>query len=312
LEAEDFPVEDVSEYLRDPTVTVWVDFASPTPADLATLSEELGLHELAVEDAIHRNQRPKLDYYDNHCLLTAYSAHLDNSTADLVSRELAAFLTERALVTVHDHDSFDIDAVVRRWDAKADLAKSGVGFLVHGVLDYIVDGYFAAVQTIDEWVEEHEDQIFEDRPHFAELQRRSLLLRKSLVHLRRVVLPMRDVVGTLISREQRLVDDTMRPYYQDVQDHVIRACEWTESLRELISSNREAQLNLQSFQLNDTMKKLTSWAAIIAVPTAITGFYGQNVPFPGFQATWGFWTSLAAILVISLILYRAFKKRDWL
>jgi magnesium transporter len=312
LQAENFPVADVSEYLADPATTVWLDFCAPTADDLAAIGEELGLHELAVEDAINRRQRPKVDDYDTHSLLTAYSAHLDAETGELTACELTAFITDQAMVTVHQSEQFDIDDVVHRWDSATELTKSGVGFLLHGLLDYIVDGHFDAVQLLDEWTEDLEEGVFGERPKFADLQRRSLQLRKSLLRLRRIVLPMRDVVTTVMSPKMTLVDDALRPYYQDVYDHVLRACEWTESLREMIGSIRETQLNLQSYQLNDIMKKLTSWAAIIAVPTAITGFYGQNVPFPGFQSEWGFVASLLAIVSISGFLYRSFKKRNWL
>jgi magnesium transporter len=312
LEAENFPVDDVSEYLADPSATVWLDFCAPTAADLASIAEELGLHELAVEGAVHRNQRAKVDCFDTHSLLTAYSVHLDDRSGNLSSCELSAFITDRALVTVRKNEQFDIDAVLQRWDSSNGLAKSGVGFLLHGLLDYIVDGHFDAAQIMDDQIEQLEDLVFDERPQHARLQRRSLQLRKSLVHLRRVVLPMREVVNTLMRRDVTLVDDTMTPYYQDVYDHVLRASEWTESLRDLITTIRETQLNLQSFQLNTIMKKVTGWAAIIAVPTAITGFYGQNVPYPGFQSAWGFWLSTFAIFVISGALYLAFRKRDWL
>ncbi|MCI2417331.1 magnesium transporter CorA family protein [Saccharopolyspora sp. K220] len=312
LESENFPVDDVSEHLADPSATVWLDFCGPSAADLAAIADELGLHEIAVEGAVHQNQRAKVDCFDTHALLTAYSVHLDGRTGTLASCELSAFITDRALVTVRKNERFDIDAVVQRWDSASALAKSGVGFLVHGLLDYVVDGHFEAAQIMDEQIEELEDLVFDERPQHARLQRRSLHLRKSLVHLRRVVLPMREVVNTLMRRDLALVDDAMTPYYQDVYDHVLRASEWTESLRDLITTIRETQLNLQSYQLNTIMKKVTGWAAIIAVPTAITGFYGQNVPYPGFQSIWGFWASTVMIFVISGALYLSFRKRDWL
>jgi magnesium transporter len=312
LEAENFPVDDVSDHLADSTAMVWLDFCAPTAADLAAIREELGLHELAVEDAVHHNQRAKVDRYDGYCLLSAYCVRVDDATGDLTSGELTAFITDQALVTVRKNNSFDIDAVLRRWDDSVELAKSGVGYLVHGLLDYIVDGHFETAQMIDDQADALEALVFDDRPQFAELQRRSLQLRKNLVQLRRLVLPMRDVVGTLMSRDRHLVDDVLAPYYQDVYDHVLRTSEWTESLRDVITTIRDTLLNLQSYQLNTIMKKLTGWAAIIAVPTAITGFYGQNVPYPGFQVAWGFWASTIAIVVIVGALYIMFRKRDWL
>lgn len=313
LEAENFPLEDVSEHLRDPSAVVWVDLLTPTQSDLAAIIDELSLHELAVEDALaDRHQRPKLDRYDGHCFLTAYAVRLDPATGVLDAGELSAFVTDRALVTVRDDGWFDIGDVLARWDGAAELAKSGVGFLLHGLLDHVVDGHFAAVQTMDEQIEELEDLVFTDRVDHTDLQRRSLRLRKSLTKLRRVVLPMREVVNALMRRDLHLVDEAVLPYFQDVYDHVLRVSEWTESLRELVATIRETQLNIQGNRLNGIMKKVTSWAAIIAVPTAITGFYGQNVPYPGSEQPWGFWVSTAAILLLSGVLYLLFKRRDWL
>ncbi|MDT7802194.1 MAG: magnesium transporter [Actinomycetota bacterium] len=312
LEAEGFPVAEVSDHLTDPAATVWLDFCSPTESDLAAISEELGLHALAVEDAVHEHQRAKLDRYDSHALLTAYSAVLDETTGTLVVSELAAFITAQALVTVRKDENFAIDDVTARWDSGGELAKNGVGFLVHGLLDYIVDGHFEVVQSLDEQIEQLEDLVFDERPHYADMQRRSFALRKSLVQVRRVVLPMREVVNALMRRDLRIADGEMQPYFQDVYDHVLRASEWTESLRDLVTTIRETQLNIQGNRLNTIMKKVTSWAAIIAIPTAVTGFYGQNVPYPGFQSVAGFWTSTLVIIVLSAGLYASFKKRDWL
>jgi magnesium transporter len=312
LQAENFPVEDISEYLPDTSATVWLDMCEPSEDDLATISEELGLHRLAVEDAVHEHQRPKVDRYRTHSFLTAYAVRLDPATSVLSSSELAAFITDRALVTVRKNEDFDIAAVVERWDSAPELAKGGVGFLVHGLLDYIVDGYFEAVQVLDDQIEELEDLVFADRVDHKAMQRRSLALRKSLVNLRRVVLPMREVVNSLMRRDFCLADDALVPYYQDVYDHVLRASEWTESLRDLVTTIRETQLTIQSNRLNTIMKKVTSWAAIIAVPTAVTGFYGQNVPYPGFGQQIGFWTSTVVTVTLSVTLYVVFRRRGWL
>ncbi|MFL6127282.1 magnesium transporter CorA family protein [Actinophytocola sp.] len=308
LEAEDFPPEKTSDYLRDEGLTVWLDFGSPTEADLALVADELGLHELAVEDALQSRQRPKLDEYDTHSYLTAYSVTLERDSLQLTKAELGVFITERAIVTVRPGDRFDIDAVVRRWDALAHLAKNGVGFLVHGLIDYVVDSQFDVIESLDEHVEQLEELIFEEGPARRGMLRRALALRRSLGVLRHVSVPMREVVSTLVRR----ADAPMTPYFQDIYDHVLRVTEWTDSLRDLIATFRETQLSLQSNRLNLIMKKVTGWAAVIAVPTAITGYYGQNIPFPGFGQPWGFWMSTATILLIGGGLYLLFKRRDWL
>ena len=130
--------------------------------------------------------------------------------------------------------------------------------------------------------------------------------------MRRVVLPMREVVNSLLRRDLHVVDEAMQPYFQDVYDHVLRETEWTESLRDLVTTILETHLTLQSNRLNVITKKVTGWAAIIAVPTAITGFYGQNVPFPEFGKPLGFWTSTLVIVVLSTVLYWAFRRNDWI
>ena len=312
LELEGFPVADISDYVNDEGVTVWLDLRDPDRDDMGVLSEEFGLHPLAVEDAIYERQRPKLDRYRSHLFMTAYAAKLDTDTGQLATSELAAFITQRALITVRKDDGLDIGAVVDRWDATSDLAKFGVAYLLHGLLDYIVDGHFEAVQSLDDAVEEVEDALFSDVPRGMAVQRRSFELRKSLVLLRRVVIPMREVVNTLMRRDLHVVGEELMPYYQDVYDHVLRATEWTESLRDLVTTILETNLTIQGNRMNIITKKVTSWAAIIAVPTFITGFYGMNVPYPGFSKEVGFVISAAVMLISGVVLYTVFRRKDWL
>jgi magnesium transporter len=310
LVLRDFPVADISEHIATDGCTVWADFISPTEQDLATIEEELGLHALAVEDAVHDSQRPKLDRYDTHLFLAAYGVGLDLETGELETREVKAFITPHALITVHGPE-FDMKEVVGRWDNDPDLGQHGVAFLLWGLLDVIVDTHFSTVQQLDAEIELLEDALFDDIPRDKEVQKRSFELRKSLVLLRRVVLPMREVVNTVLRRDLDTLDVAMTPYFQDVYDHVLRATEWTDSLRDLVTTILETNISIQGNRMNLIMKKVTSWAAIIAVPTAITGFFGQNLQFAGFGTVWGAWLSLVLIVVVSGALYLSFKKRDW-
>src|SRR5581483_3382469 len=160
---------------------------------------------------------------------------------------------------------------------------------------------------------ELQDLLFsEDRKQIHAVQRGTFEVRRDLVVLRRIVLPMREVINSVMRSDLHVVSEPMAPYYQDVYDHVLRVTEWTESLRDLVTSILETNITIQGNRMNLIMKKVTSWAAIIAVPTAITGFYGQNIPFPGFQAHWGFWFSSALIVVMSTLLYIVFRRSDWL
>lgn len=309
---EGFSLDDVSEHLASGSALVWVDLDGSDIDRLADVAEELGLHSLAVEDATSGRQRPKLHHYATHDFLTAYAVRLDVRTGTLSTAEIAAFITPHALVTVRQDEAFPIDDLVARLDGAADLTRYGAGALLHGLLDLLVDGHFDAVQALDEEIESLEDLLFDDRPRATDVQRRSFELRKSLVRLRRVVLPMREVVNTLMRRDLHLVHEEMQPYFQDLYDHVLRATEWTESLRDLVATIVETHLTIQGNRLNVITKKVTSWAAIIAVPTAVTGYYGQNLPYPGFDRHSGFVTSSVLIVALSAALYLVFRRKDWL
>jgi magnesium transporter len=313
LVSEGFPVAEISDHLdADESAIVWLDLRNPDRRDLAVLSEEFGLHSLAIEDAVAPHERPKINRYEDYLFLTAYGARFDADRGELRTSEIATFITRRALITVRKDDGLDVGAVVSRWDASADLAKDGVGYLVHGLLDYIVDGHFEAVQSMDDQVELLEDQLFADVPQDMTVQRSSFQLRKSLVLLRRVVLPMREIVNTMMRRDLHVITDDLMPYYQDVYDHVLRAAEWTDSLRDLVNSILETNLTIQGNRMNTISKQVTGWAAIIAVPTFITGFYGMNVPYPGFGRAAGFSIALGIMLVSMGILYVVFRRRSWL
>jgi magnesium transporter len=311
LDLEDFPVEDISEYLPESDTVVWLDLCAPTDRDFAMIEEEFGLHELAVEDARHEHQRPKLDRYPTHCFLSMYA--ICGGSGPLATSALSVFVTRNALITVRADDRFDIGEVVERWDDSSELAEHGVGFLLHGLIDVLVDGHFDAVQELDDRIEELEEQLFSDGPREGrDVERRSYALRKSLVRLRRVALPMREMVNTLIRRDLGLVSDPLIPYYQDVYDHVLRVAEWTDSLRDMVGSVMETNLTIQGNRMNLIMKRMSGWASIVAVPTAVTGFYGQNVPYPGFGTHWGFVLSCLITVGIAVALYFAFRRRDWL
>jgi magnesium transporter len=310
---EDFPLDVISDHVAEEGTVLWADLCLPRDRDeLKKVAAELGLHALAVEDAVDAHQRPKLDHYATHEFFNGYAVELDTSSGRLKSCDVAAFVTSKALVTVRQEAGFDIGPVVARWDENAELTRHGIGALVHGLVDYLVDGHFEAVQSLDDELEKLEDLLFDDRPHDKAVQRRSFELRKSLVLMRRVILPMREVVNSLMRRDDDIVNDELEPYFLDVYDHVQRVTEWTESLRDLVTTILETNLTIQGNRLNVITKKVTSWAAIIAVPTAITGFYGQNVPYPGFGKPTGFITSSVMIVALSSLLYWAFRRRDWL
>jgi magnesium transporter len=312
LEAEGFPVADVSEYLAEPDTVVWVDFCGPSKEQLHELSGELGLHELAVEDALSRHQRPKLDRYATHLFLSCHAVRVDVEEATLVETEIDSFVNERWLITVRKDDAFPIEPVLQRWDRSPDLAVHGVSFLLYGLLDVVVDGYFEAVQTFDDYYDDVSEGIFSERPLDPAQQRHWFEMRRAMVRLHRLVVPMREAISSLMRREHSAVAEELYPYFQDVYDHVLRVSESTDSLRDLVSTIVETNLSLRDYRQNQIVKKVSSWAAIIAVPALITGYYGMNVPYPGFARTWGVVASTAIMVVASAGLYLLFRRRDWL
>ncbi|TCO48887.1 magnesium transporter CorA family protein [Actinocrispum wychmicini] len=312
LVAEDFPDEDLARYLDDPDAVVWVDLAQPSGDDLAMLADKLGLHDLAVRDAVRAHQRPRLNHYQGHALVITYVAVVNPKSGVLHAHELAIFVTEHALITVRKDDGIDPGQFTDRWDNQSELAGSGVGFLLYGVLDEVVNAHLDALQVLDDHAESLEEAVFTESPTSTTMQRRMLRMHKSLGQLRRKVVPMEPVLNSLMRRDTTVYDQRMVPYYQDALDHVLYAADQIESLRDLIATIRDTQLNLQGNRLNLIMKKVTSWAAIIAVPTLITGFYGQNLPLPGVNTPWGAWVSTVSLVLVSVLLYGSFKRKDWL
>jgi magnesium transporter len=321
--AEGFALEEVSDHLAEEGALVWVDLCNPSTEVLDQLAEELSLDPHAVEDSIaSTSERAKATRHATHTFVTVYAARLETSDhtgrgllqSRLETSRVSSFVLANGVVTVRRDDRFDMDLVVQRWRDNADLLEYGSGALLHGLLDVIVDGHFDTIQLMDDAIEALEDELFDDRANVRELQQRTYRLRKELVELRRVVLPMREVVNTVM--RHRADSDgrasELDGWYTDLYDHVLRASEWTESLRDMVTTVFETNIALQDARLNVVMKKLTGWAAIIAVPTAVTGWFGMNVAYPGIGRVSGFIASTVVISTLALVLYMTFKRRNWI
>lgn len=215
-----------------------------------------------------------------------YSCHVrqcevDLEKAQLIETEIDSFVGDRWLVTVRENDDFNTNRVLERWDCSAYLARYGVGFLLYGLLDVVVDGYFSAIETFDDYYEDIGDQIFASRPLELSQERHWFDVRRAMVRYHRVAVPMREIVSELMRGWQSAVPETLYSYYQDVYDHTLRVSEASDLLRDLMATIVETNISLRGYPQSQIVKKVGSWAAIIAVPTLITGYYGMNVPFPG-------------------------------
>jgi magnesium transporter len=237
---------------------------------------------------------------------------LDRDTWELIDLEVDAFVGDRWFITVREDDRFPMETVRQRWDRSSELAVHGVSFLLYGLLDVVIDGYFDGVRAFDEYYDEISESIFDEQPLDATKQRDWFNMRRALVKFNRLVAPTRETVSALLRREQTVVVEDLYPYYQDVYDHVLRVSEATDSLRDLVATIVETNLSLRDYRQNQIVKKVSSWAAIIAVPAAITGYYGMNVPYPGSGDQWGFILSSVLLVVASFSLYLLFRWRNWL
>jgi magnesium transporter len=312
LEAADFPVADVSEYLDAPDTVVWVDFCAPSKEQLHELAGELRLHELAVEDALGPHQRPKVDYYATHLFLSCHAVRVDSERGSLDETEIDAFVNPRWLVTVRKDEGVSMEPVKERWDRSSDLARYGVSFLLYGLLDVVVDDYFDAVQSFDDYYDTVSEGLFAGTPLEPSQQRHWFNMRRALVRFHRLVVPMREALSSLMRRDHGAVAEELYPYYQDVYDHTLRASEATDSLRDLVNTIVETNLSLQDYRQNLIVKKVSSWAAIVAVPAFLTGYFGMNVPYPGSGETSGVIASTLLIVVLSGGLYWLFRRVNWL
>jgi magnesium transporter len=305
----DFDVARVSDLIAEDGTVVWIDYTDPTAEDLADVEEELGVHALAAEDALEAGQRPKLDRYRDGLFLVAYDAVTSGRT--LATHEVKAFVTRDALVTMHGAD-FDMAEVERRWDDNADLAEHGVPYLTWGLLDVLVDHAADTVEHLEDRIEALDDDLFAEHTREHHVQKRSFAIRKQLGVVRRLVVPMEDVLASMTRGDAEQVTDGIRPYFRDVADHLSSIAASVDALRDAVSNVLDTNLNLASNRQNLVMKKVTSWAAIIAIPTAITGFFGMNTKLPGGSSWSGLALSVGLIVAASLVLYRVFKSRDWL
>lgn len=308
---EDVTLAEVSTQLDLPDTVAWIDFLEPSEEQLSDLARTLVLHELAVADTSSR-QRPKLARYATHLFLSCHAARVDAGTGTLELAEVSVLFSRRWLVTVRKDPAFRIEAILERWDRSPDLAVNGVGYLLYGLLDVVVDGYFDVTEALDEFYERVGEGMFTDQRLGPDRQREWFVMTRTLSHLHRLVVPMREVSGSLVRREHSFATDELVPYFQDVHDHVVGVIDDLNSLRQVAATIMDTDVNLRDHRQNVVMKQVSSWAAIIAIPTLVTGFYGMNVPYPGSGEGVGVVTATGVMIIACLALYHVFRRNSWL
>ena len=301
------PPEELSE-LRDRPC--WLDISDPKSHDFELAAKELNLHPLAVEDAQQRHERPKIDQYDDHYFIVFYA--LEEPSPGVVREvEISIFMSQNALVTVHEGDFTARAAVEKRF---RDGKLQTTGLLLHALLDTVVDQYFKIVDALGDRVELLESMVVGgEAPDYDTSIRELFVLKRDLVRIRHLIAPERDVLTVLVRGDIRELRETgRRAYFQDVYDHISRVTDEIDTFRELTSNVIDAHLASVSNRLNEVVKVLTSMATVLLVLTVVTGFFGQNWKFIPYDSEPLFFASLIFMAALAAGTAYYFRRKGWL
>jgi magnesium transporter len=298
---------------------VWIGLVEPTADEFDLIAEGFDLPELAIEDAIRAHQRPKLERYGGVTFAVVKPVHYVDHVEVVEVSELAIFLGDRFVIVVR-HGDTTIPALVRTsLEADPEMLQHGPPAVLHGILDKAVDQYLDVTAAIDEDLDEIEDQVFGDDPG-SDHAERIYKLKREVQQFRRAVVPLVQPLTRLAEDEVPCIPAYSRPYFRDVEDHALRAAELIEAADALLTGVMQADLaqvtveqNRVTVQQNADMRKISAWAAIALVPTAIAGLYGMNFDdMPALHTRFGFWVVVAGIGAVCVVLYRAFRRNRWL
>ncbi len=289
---------------------VWIGLYEPTMSEIEGLARTFGLHPLAVEDALNAHQVPKVEVYGDQIFVIAKTAHLEGDK--IRYGETAIFIGRHHVITVR-HGSARAHTDLRaQLEASPQLLSQGTDYVLHAIIDFIVDGYLPVVQTIEDKVLKMEKQMLVS---FLEREqiRRLFRLRRQLILFGRILGPMSEVAGRLVNLDLPCLDHNAKPFFRDVLDHVRRVESMVGGLREVITSVFEASNLLEQQRQGVITRQLAAWAAILAVPTAIAGIYGMNFEnMPELKTHNGYFIILGVIVVLCSLLYYRFRKSGWL
>jgi magnesium transporter len=315
IQADPVPLSDLRRTVEDldGTSWVWIDSVDPEHEEVGEIQRQLDLHDLAVEDVGQRNQRPKLDLYPGHVFAVFRPLFL--GADGVAGSELFVFASARFMVTLRFDPAFDLGKAKKRWPIVCSLAR-GTGAALYAIADEIVDEYLEVIEELEDRADELENVVFRSDPEKPSpgpsLQIEILRLRRDAVQLRRHAVPTRQLIDRL-SDDSDLVTTPLIPYLRDVTDHLLRTIELTDGVREILTTIVDIRMAQSAHQLNEVMKKLTAWAAIILVPTLIAGIYGMNFRhMPEVSWLFGYPLALGLMVVSSIWLYFGFRKRGWL
>jgi magnesium transporter len=310
-EAE-IPLEDGLDAARSPRdAFVWVDLHEPSEQELAVLSAEFELPPLAVEDAVHAHQRPKVESYGPTLFVVLKPARYVDSQEVVALSEIMLFLGEGFVVSVGHGEDTVLDKVRRSLERDPSRLRCGPLGVLHAIVDRVVDDYAVVVRGLNTDVDEIERQVFSDeRTNHAERIHR---LKSEVLEFRQAVVPLEDPLEDLATGKVAEAETTLRAYFRDVHDHLLRVSERVEAIDNLLSSALDANLAQVGVRQNEDMRKISAWVAIVALPTFIAGVFGMNfehMPELGWLLGYPFALGLMATCCVAL--YVLFRRRDWL
>jgi magnesium transporter len=290
---------------------VWIGLHEPTEEEFDSVRREFELHELAVEDAIHAHQRPKLEVYGDTIFMVLKTARYVDTEEVIAFGEILIFTGEGFIVTVRHGEGTSLHGVREAVEGDAERLKRGPGAVLHAIVDRVIDEYEPALEGLRVDVEEVETDVFSpERDSSAE---RIYKLKREVLEFTRAAAPLVAPLDRLAQGRHDLIHPEIREYFRDVNDHVIRVHEQLEGFRELLTSVLTANLTQVSVRQNEDMRKISAWVAIAAVGTLIAGIYGMNFEhMPELEWEFGYPLAVGVMLLISAGLFRAFKRAGWL
>jgi magnesium transporter len=306
----DIPKEEISEYVKRPDTFVWVALKDPEPAELEEMRQEFGLHELAVEDARHGHQRPKIEEYGNS--LFAVLQTIEFAEGELHSGEVDIFVGPNYVLSVRLKTERGFSNVRERCEREPHLLKFGAAYVFYALMDTVVDRYFPILDALESKLETIEEQIFLRNTARSNIEA-LYALKGNLMTLKHAVDPLMEAVSKLYGGRVPQICSGMGEYFRDVFDHLQRLHATIEGIRDMQTTAIQVNLGMISLNETEVTKKLAAWAAIIGVPTMIAGIYGMNFKnMPELEWVWGYPVSVAIMVVIDIWLYFQFKKTKWL
>jgi len=306
----DIAIADARSWSRRPGHIVWIGLHEPPQAHLRQIQAQFDLHDLAIEDAGKAHQRPKLEQYGDGLFIVARTAQMLDGR--IAFGETHIFVGEGYVVSVRHGPSTSYANVRRRCESSPSALSNGEDYILYAILDYVVDNYIPVLETIEGEVDAIEDGILNRSFNQKEVER-SYQLRRDLLRLRNAIVPLAEVCRRLEHGDLPAIDPSLQPLFRDVTDHVRRVQEEIESLREVLAFAFEASLMTGQAQQTAITRKLASWAAILAVPTAIAGLYGMNFKhMPELEWEYGYYAVVGVIFMICGVLYWRFRRDHWL